>query len=213
MNWFVRICMSSIGKKFLMALTGLVFCSFVAMHLGGNLSIFLGKSYFTSYAEHLHNLGILINFAEWALLGCAIIHIIMGTVLFVENVRARPVRYVLKKNAGGRTWTSALMPYTGLYLLLFILVHLFTFHFIEHSPQTTFKILADKFSSEGYVVFYIFSVIVVAFHVKHGLWSAFQTLGANHPKYMSIIKVLSLLFAVSIGLGFGSIPLFMLAVT
>ena len=213
MNRLIRTCLSSIGKKFFMALTGLVFCSFVAMHLGGNLSIYGGKSYFTSYAEHLHTLGVLITFSEWALLGCAVIHIILGATLFLENVRARPVRYVVKKNAGGRTWASALMPYTGLYLVIFILIHLFTFHFVEHSPQTTFALVADTFSSAGYVLFYLFSMAVAAFHVKHGLWSAFQTLGGNHPTYTPLIEVMSLVFGIAVGVGFGSIPIFILAVT
>ena len=72
------------------------------------------------------------------------------------------------------------MPYTGLYLLIFVIIHLFTFHFVDKTHQTIYHIVAGVFNRPVYAAFYIFSMIVVAFHVKHGFWSAFQSLGANH---------------------------------
>jgi succinate dehydrogenase / fumarate reductase cytochrome b subunit len=94
---------------------------------------------------------------------------------------------------------------------VFVLIHLFTFHFVEHTPQTTFQLVANVFSKPGYVIFYVFSMIVVGFHVKHGLWSAFQTIGANHPKYMPFIKGASLIFSLAVGVGFGSIPVYIVS--
>jgi len=211
MNWLLWTLTSSIGKKLLMALTGLLFCLFVLAHLLGNLSVYGGKDYFTAYAEHLHGFGILVNVAEMGLLISAVLHISLGAILFFENLRSRPTRYVMKKTAGGRTLSSTIMPYTGLYVLVFVLIHLFTFHFVEHTPQTTFQLVADVFSKPGYVVFYVFSMIVLGFHVKHGLRSAFQTIGANHPRYMPLIKLASLIFSLAVGVGFGSIPVYIVS--
>jgi succinate dehydrogenase / fumarate reductase cytochrome b subunit len=213
MNGFIKTLFSSIAKKQMMALTGLSFCGFLAIHLFGNLTIYRGERSFNSYSDHLHSLGVLINVAEIGLLFLALIHILLAALLYVENWRARPVRYVMKKNAGGRTLSSTLMPYTGLYLLVFVIIHLLTFHFVDHGDQGVFKIVAHVFSSPGYVVFYAFSMIVAAFHVKHGFWSAFQTLGGNHPKYMPLIRAVSLIFSLCVAAGFGFIPIFMMART
>jgi succinate dehydrogenase / fumarate reductase cytochrome b subunit len=210
---FIKTLFLSIAKKQMMALTGLGFCAFLAIHLFGNLTIYGGKSRFNAYSDHLHSLGVLINVAEIGLLLMAIIHIVLAALLYVENWRARPIRYVMKKNAGGRTLSSTLMPYTGLYILVFVIIHLLNFHFIERSDQGIFQNVAYLFSRPGYVVFYIISMIVAAFHVKHGFWSAFQTLGANHPKYMPLIRVISLVFSLCVAAGFGFIPIFMMAST
>jgi succinate dehydrogenase / fumarate reductase cytochrome b subunit len=211
MNWFLGTMTLSIFKKLLMAFTGLVFCSFLCVHLMGNLVIYSSPEAFNAYSERLHSLGALISLAELGLLVCAAVHVSLGALLFYENVRARPVRYVMKKNAGGRTLSSSIMPYTGLYLLIFVIIHLFTFHFVDRTGQTLYQIVAGVFSKPGYVVFYVFSVAVAAFHVKHGLWSAFQSLGANHPKYMALIRGASLVFSLIVVAGFGSIPLFVLS--
>jgi len=211
MNGFIRTLFSSIARKQLMALTGLSFCVFLAMHLFGNLSIYRGAASFNSYSEHLHSFGILINVAEIGLLVLAVIHILLAAFLYFENWRARPVRYVMKKNAGGRTLSSTLMPYTGLYLLVFVIIHLLTFHFVERGEQGIFQIVVNVFSRPGYVIFYAFSMIVAALHVKHGFWSAFQTLGLNHPKYMPLIKAVSLIFSLLVVAGFGFIPIFVMS--
>ena len=213
MNGLIKTLFSSIARKQMMALTGLSFCAFLAIHLLGNLTIYGGKGSFNAYSDHLHSLGILINVAEIGLLLLASVHILLAAFLYVENWQARPVRYVMKKNAGGRTLSSTLMPYTGLYILVFVIIHLLNFHFVERTDQGIFQIVAHVFSNAGYVVFYIVSMIVAALHVKHGLWSAFQTLGANHPKYFPLIKVVSLIFSLCVGAGFGFIPIFMMAST
>ncbi|RLB25925.1 MAG: succinate dehydrogenase [Deltaproteobacteria bacterium] len=211
MNWFFKTFTASIGKKLVMAATGLIFCLFLFTHLIGNLMVYRGGDKLVAYSEHLHSLGLLINIAEWGLIIFALFHIYFATLLFFENWRARPVGYVVNKRAGGRTWSSDTMPYTGLYLLAFVIIHLINFHFADRSHQTIYQIVAQTFSHPGYVIFYVFSMIVAAFHVRHGLWSAFQTLGLNHPKYMPFIRKGSVVFGVIIGVGFGSIPIFLLA--
>ena len=213
MSWFIRTVASSIGKKVVMAITGLIFCSFLAFHLIGNLMIYRGKDAFNGYSERLHSLGLMVNAIEVGLLVCALIHIFFAILLYFENLMARPVGYVMKKGAGGQTISSRLMPYTGLYLLLFVVIHLFTFHFVDRTHQGIYQIVAGVFSKPGYVVFYVFSMVVAFLHIRHGFWSAFQTVGANHTKYMPLIKGAGLVFSLILGIVFASIPIFILSST
>jgi succinate dehydrogenase / fumarate reductase cytochrome b subunit len=208
MNWFINMLGSSIGKKLMMAITGLSFCGFLAAHLAGNLFIYGGKDAFNSYAMHLHAMGPLVNAAELFLLTFAMIHVLTGATLFYENLKARPNRYSVNKSAGGRSIGSATMPYTGIFLLLFVIFHLFNFHFVDKTHTTIFDIVSKAFSNPFYVVFYILAMIIAGLHVSHGFWSAFQTLGANHPKYMPIIMTISLVFSLVVGIGFGFLPVY-----
>jgi succinate dehydrogenase / fumarate reductase cytochrome b subunit len=208
MNWFTNTIWTSVGKKLMMAVTGLFFCVFLALHLAGNLTIYVGKDAFNSYAEHLHSLGPLLTLAEWGLLIFAIIHISAGLLLFYQNFTARPARYAVNKRAGGRTLGSATMPYTGVILLLFVIIHLFNFHFVDKTNTTIFQIVSNAFAQPIYVLIYTFAMITAAVHVSHGFWSAFQTLGANHPKYTPLLRGLSLVFCLIVGIGFGFIPVY-----
>ncbi|HSM74512.1 MAG TPA: succinate dehydrogenase cytochrome b subunit [Desulfobacterales bacterium] len=208
MNWLINTLGSSIGKKLLMALTGLGFISFLAGHLAGNLTIYGGKDAFNNYAAHLHALGPIVTVAELGLLLFAVIHIVTGAVLFYENLKARPERYKVNKCGGGRTIGSATMPYTGFLVLLFVIFHLLNFHFVDKTDTTIFQIVSDAFKSPVYVLIYILAMVIVALHVSHGFWSAFQSLGANHPKYMPAIMTASIAIAVIFGIGFGFLPVY-----
>ena len=210
MNWLIQTLWSSIGKKLLMALTGLAFCGFLAGHLAGNLTIYGGKDAFNSYAEHLHALGPALTLAEWGLLFFAVVHVCTGLTLFYQNFIARTSRYVVNKRAGGRTIGSMTMPYTGILLLAFIIFHLINFHFVDKTNTTIYQIVAQAFESPLYVIIYVLAMIVAALHVSHGLWSAFQTIGANHIKYMPFIMAFSVIFSLAVGFGFGIIPVYLL---
>jgi succinate dehydrogenase / fumarate reductase cytochrome b subunit len=214
MIWVVRILKTSIGKKQLMAVTGLLFLVFLATHLLGNLSIYGGKAAFNGYAEHLHALGKLLVVAEVGLVVALIIHVSLAIILFFENRKARPIKYAVDKSGGGgRTLSSRTMPYTGLLILGFVGFHLATFshHIVDQTHRTIFQIAAQVFANQGYLAIYLAAMLVVGLHVRHGLWSAFQTVGANHPKYMPLIEKLSVVFAVIVGVGFASLPLAILA--
>jgi succinate dehydrogenase / fumarate reductase cytochrome b subunit len=192
----------------MMAMTGLGFCGFLVGHLAGNLTIYGGKDAFNSYAEHLHALGPLITVIEGCLLISALIHIIAGVTLFYENLKARPMRYAVSKSAGGRTIGSQTMPYTGILMLFFIIFHLLNFHFIDNTNTTIYFIVASTFKDPIHVTIYIVAMVIVAIHVSHGFWSAFQTIGVNHPKYMPLVKMVGFLFSMSVGFGFGLLPIF-----
>ncbi|MCF8069961.1 MAG: succinate dehydrogenase cytochrome b subunit [Desulfobacterales bacterium] len=208
MNWFTNTFGTSIGKKLMMSCTGLAFCGFLAVHLAGNLTLYGGADLFNAYAEHLHSLGPLLTVAEFGMLAFACIHILSALVLYLENLKARPTRYAVNKNAGGRTIGSSTMPYTGLILIGFITLHLINFHFVDKTDRTIFEIVSAALSNPGLALAYVAAMIVAAIHVSHGFWSAFQTLGANHPKYMPIIKKAGLIFSLLIAVGFGFIPVY-----
>lgn len=208
MNWIVKTFSSSIGKKLLMAITGLSFCGFLVSHLIGNLTIYGGKDMLNSYAEHLHSLGPVITIFEIVLLSLFIVHVIIGLTLFLENFGARPKRYAVNKSAGGRTIGSMTMPYTGILILVFIVIHLLNFHFIEKTATYTIAdIVSEYFTNPVYKGIYSVAMLVVAIHVSHGFWSAFQTVGADHPKYTPIIKKVGLFFSIIVAIGFGFLPI------
>ncbi len=212
MNWVTQTFSTSVGKKQLMAVTGFIFLLFLTTHLLGNLSLYGGPLSIVSYAEHLHALGKLLLVAEIGMAIALIVHVATAVFLFFENRAARPVRYEVDKG-GGRTISSQTMPYTGLLILAFLGVHLATFshHIVDQSRRNIFQIAAAVFSNPVYLAIYVIGVIIVAFHVRHGLWSAFQTVGANHPRYMPFIQKLSIVFAVIVAIGFGSLPFVVLA--
>jgi len=208
MNWFFRFIWTSIGKKLLMAVTGISFCGFLLLHLAGNLTVYRGKDALVTYSEKLHALGPLLTLAEFGLLFLGLVHVLIGAILFYENLTTRPQKYAVKKSAGGRTIGSATMPYTGVLILTFVIIHLLNFHFVDRTDRTIFQIVAATFSNPGYVIGYIAAMIVAAVHVSHGFWSAFQTFGASHPKYTPLLRGLGILFSLLVAIGFGALPIY-----
>jgi len=200
----------SIGKKVLMAISGLGFCAFLLVHLIGNLFIYGGQDLFHSYVDHLHALGPLIYISEAGLLVLLGIHLTMAITLYFQNLVSRPVTYVKKRNAGGRTLASGTMPYTGLFILIFVLIHLLTFKFADHSQRTVYEIVSSSLTQPAYLALYVFAMVVVGIHVNHGFWSAFQTMGIDHPKYMPAIKTFSVVYSLILGFGFGFIPIYIM---
>jgi succinate dehydrogenase / fumarate reductase cytochrome b subunit len=211
MKWLTTTLGSSIGKKLMMAATGLSFVGFLVAHMAGNLTIYGGADAFNGYAEHLHALGPLLGIAEFGLLGLFLVHVICGLILFWQNFNARPTRYAVNRNPGGKTLASASMPYTGILILLFIIFHLSNFSrfFVDQSSTTIFQIVSTAFQNPVYVGLYVLAMIAVALHVSHGFWSLFQTFGLNHPKYMPIINGGSLVLSIVLGLGFGFLPIYL----
>ena len=207
MNWFPAALGSSVGKKLMMALTGLAFIGFLAAHMAGNLTIYGGRAAFNGYAEKLQSLGPLLNIFRAGMITFALVHILTGLYLFLQNWKARSVSYAVYASAGGRTLSSRTMPYTGVLILAFVIFHLFHFTFVDKTATTIFDIVSAAFSRPGYVLLYAALMVIVALHVRHGFWSAFQSLGANHPKYMPAIRALSVAAGVVVALGFGLLPI------
>jgi len=205
MKWPVKILTSSIGRKLLMSVTGLVLCGFMFMHLAGNFLLFKGPEEYDHYAELLLS-NPLILFAEIGLLALFLIHICMGVWVRWEDWRNRSYGYVKKKWAGGRTIGSATMLYTAGIILAFLAYHILTFKYVDHS-QGVYYMVMTAFQDPVYVGIYMLSIFALVLHLSHGFQSAFQTLGVNHPKYTPFIKLAG--FCISaLMVGFASIALF-----
>jgi succinate dehydrogenase / fumarate reductase cytochrome b subunit len=196
---------SSVGKKSIMAASGLLLSFFLLTHMLGNSVSFLGRDAFNTYAERLHSLGVLVYIFEIGLLTLFLIHIITGIILYLENLQARPSRYSVNTSEGGRSWGSRTMPYTGAIILVFIIVHLMNFHFTDKSVPVA-DLVRKLLSSPSLAFFYIFSLVALALHLSHGFWSLFQSIGFNHEKYNPLLLKGALVFSILMGAVFILIP-------
>lgn len=197
---------SSVGQKILMAVSGAMLSLFLFVHLVGISTTFFGSEAFNSYTEKLHSLGVLVSFFEVGLLAVFLLHIFLGITLFLQNNQARPVCYQVEKSSGGRTLGSRTMPYTGVVILIFIVVHLVNFHFADHSIPIS-DIVKNVLSKPAYAFFHISAMAVLALHISHGFWSLFQSLGINHPKYNATLRNGTLGAAILLSAIFILIPL------
>lgn len=207
---------SSIGKKQIMALTGLGLIGFTATHLLGNLLIFMGPDAFNMYAHQLTS-NKLIYIAEAGLLGMFILHLILAGLTQLQNSNARPVKYYVKTRSGrGETFASKTMPYTGVIILVFIILHLINFKYGTHyeaivdgvTVRDLFKTVVEYFANPLYVVWYVFAMLTLGIHTGHGLQSAFQSWGLNHPKYTPAIQLISIAYGITVGIGFSALAIF-----
>ena len=213
MNWYLFIIGSSVGKKILMAVTGLGMIGFLAVHLLGNLMAFAGADAFNGYAAKLHSLQPYLTVFNIGLAVLGLVHIAVGVILFIENLKARPTRYKVYKNPGGRTIGSNTMPYTGVLILVFVISHLLKFTFVDKSLTPIYQQMAATFANPAWVLMYVVAMVVVAVHISHGYWSLFQTFGINHPRYMPLIMKLGLVVTFVFGIGFGILPIYLLLIT
>jgi len=205
MGWIGSLYRSSIGKKSIMAASGLLLSLFLLTHLLGNSVSFLGREAFNAYAAKLHSVGNLIYVFEIGLLTLFLIHILTGIILYLENLQARPARYSVNTSEGGRSLGSRTMPYTGVIILVFIIVHLMNFHFTDKSVPVA-DLVRELLSKPALGLFYIFSLLAVALHLSHGVWSLFQSIGFNHDKYNRLLLKGALAFSILIGAVFVLIP-------
>jgi len=220
---FVRsVAWSSIGKKFLMAFTGLGLFAFVAFHLLENLTLLSGnKTAFNEWAHFLIGMGPYLVVVELALVAIFIIHVISGISVWLDKRRARPTPYAKVTNAGGtskKSISSSTMIYTGAVLFAFILFHVKTFKYgpgvaegyvqmIDGQPvRDLYRLVIETFSQIGYVAWYVGALLLLGFHLRHGIWSAFQSLGTLNKRFSPILYALGIIFAILIALGFIVLP-------
>jgi succinate dehydrogenase / fumarate reductase cytochrome b subunit len=200
MGWINSLYRSSIGKKSIMAASGLLLSLFLLTHLLGNSVSFLGRDAFNAYAAKLHSVGNFIYVFEIGLLTLFLVHIFTGIILYLENLQARPSRYSVSTSEGGRSWGSRTMPYTGVIIIVFIIVHLLNFHFTDKSVPVA-DLVRELLSRPGLAAFYM-----VSLHLSHGAWSLFQTVGMNHDKYNGLLLKGALAFSILVGTVFILIP-------
>jgi succinate dehydrogenase / fumarate reductase, cytochrome b subunit len=222
MTWFTHFLSSSIGRKYLMAFSGLFLMLFLVVHLLGNLQLLHDDEgvAFNTYAYFMtHNpLIFFISITNYILI---LLHAFMGISLWLQNRAARGnTRYAVNYSRGSET-SSRNMAWYGIVIFIFILLHMWQFWFqmkIGAVPEVTVEAykfpiknlyvpVAEAFSNIGYVLFYVICMVVIGFHLWHGFWSSFQTLGINHKKYTSLIKALGYIYAIGVPLGFAYIPI------
>ncbi len=206
--WFIRFIQSSIGKKLIMACSGFLLILFLCSHAAGNATLFSSVALFQAYADMLHSHPLIVSMFSKGLLLVFIIHIVTGALLFLQNRRARSQGYKVQRRAVKNSQASATMIYSGLTILLFVLLHTYVVSFGNH--KTIGETIVNLFSSFFVSIFYIVSFIGLAIHLSHGFWSMLQTFGINHPRYNSFIQRLSYLMPIFFLLIFGSIPLLFL---
>jgi succinate dehydrogenase / fumarate reductase cytochrome b subunit len=219
MNWIIRTFTSTLGRKFVMSLTGLFLCSFLVIHLVGNFQLFKSDNglAFNDYSHFMtHNP--IIAILEWGLLIGFLIHILQSVVLTIQNRKARPVKYIANKPAKNSTWYSRNMGIMGAIILVFLVIHLRNFFFetrftdYKHVDSAGMKDyyyeVVEVFKNGWYVALYVVSMAILAFHLLHGFQSAFQSLGLKHPKYSPLINAVGLIFSIVVPLGFMAMPLY-----
>ncbi|HEX3662521.1 MAG TPA: succinate dehydrogenase cytochrome b subunit [Acidobacteriaceae bacterium] len=207
---------STNGKKAVMAVTGAILFLFIIGHLLGNLQVFDGRARLNAYGAFLHNLGELLWIARGGLLLAVGLHIWATVQLWSHNRKARPVDYKVKKSVAS-SYADRTMYWSGPIILAFVIFHLLEFTAGAIHPESQF-IDGDVYHNvvAGFQVWwvsawYIFSLILLGFHLRHGIWSMFQSLGLNHPRHTPVLKQAALWIAILITVGYISIPVSVLA--
>lgn len=220
---FNRIISSTVFQKVTMAVTGLLLIGFVITHLSGNISLYFPEgTVFNKYADFLASLGWLLYAAEIGLVAMFLLHIVTAIQITRLNKAARPIGYKSYQSKGGPSkanLSSRFMIVSGVLLLGFLILHIWQFKYgagisegyvveIEGKQvRDLHRLVVETFQNPVYVVIYVFSMIMLAFHLRHGFWSAFQSLGTRRPDLIGGLQKLAILLAIAISLGFMGIPI------
>lgn len=213
----VKVCGTCVGQKLLMALTGLALCGFLVAHLAGNLLLYAGEQQFNEYAEKLHSLGPVLWGAEVGLLALFFAHIGLALSTAAMSKRARRHSYeekatkqdnVVMSGGGAANW---MLP-TGLLIFVFLVLHIADMKFnvrgLEHGEENLFAHVKQVLSNPIAKVVYAIALLGLGVHLTHGVSSAFQTLGISHSRWNKLIRIVCVVFAWAIALGFISLLFF-----
>jgi succinate dehydrogenase / fumarate reductase cytochrome b subunit len=208
---------SSVGKKYLMGITGLVWAGFVFVHMAGNLLILVGADAFNSYG-HAIITGPLLYPAEAILILSLIVHVGLAIRLTIENRRARGAhRYAIKASGGKAvSLASQTMAVQGSLLLFFIVSHIATFKYGTYYETTVngvvmrdlHRLVVECFKQPGFLVFYVVALLILGFHLKHGVNSIFQSFGLREDKYAGLFKKIGLIYGIVVAGGFIIQPIY-----
>jgi len=197
---------SSVGTKVLIGITGFALFLYLVIHIAGNLLVFFGPAVFNQYAYMMEERNPLLPAIELLLLAVFLVHIYKTVRMFLSNQSARPVRYAQKKPAGRpsrKSLASSTMIVSGLWLLAFLIVHVKAFRFSPTYPwgdggRDLYRQEMENLSNPFVAGFYVLSMIVVGSHLWHGISSALQSLGLDHPRWTPRVLTAGKLFAVAI---------------
>jgi succinate dehydrogenase / fumarate reductase cytochrome b subunit len=201
-----RVFSSSVGTKLVIGLTGFLLFLYLIIHIVGNLLVFLGPDVFNRYAYVMEEQNVLLPAIELGLLAVVLIHLYKTIRMFLGNQQARPVSYEKKRYAGGasrKSLASSTMIFSGLWLLVFLVIHTKAFRFspVHELPgggRDLYRQEMENLSNPLVVAFYVLSMVVVGSHLWHGIASSVQSLGAAHPKWTPRILVAGKVVAVLI---------------
>jgi succinate dehydrogenase / fumarate reductase cytochrome b subunit len=213
----VALYRSSIGKKALMAVTGLVWVGYVVVHMYGNLKAFQGSEYFNEYAEGLRHIGApifgelhLLTIARIVLVAAIAVHIWAAYSLLIQARQARPTSYASRRVVQAN-YASITMRYGGTVILLFVIYHLAHLTWgVAHGDYIrgdAYHNLLLGFSSLPVVLIYMVALVALGLHLYHGTWSMFQTLGLNDGNWDMALRGLAWLLAIVVPVGFAAVPL------
>lgn len=213
MNRFIKFIDSSVGKKLVMSLTGLFVFLFLIEHLVGNLLLLINDNgeIYTDYAEFMASpLNIPVRIIEIGLFVFLIYHIINGVRLAVKNKSVRKISYHTTNPSANSSFFSRFMMWSGSIIFIFLVVHLRSFFFpyrFGTPDNSLYQGVVEAFSNPIYSLFYILAMIFLAFHLIHGVQSAFLTLGIKNEKYTPSIKKTGIILSILICAGFALIPI------
>lgn len=202
---------TAIGKKLVMAVSGVVWLGYVIGHLLGNLQVYAGPERINGYSEFLHHSPVIL-WGTRALLAVALVaHVVASLQLTQQNLAARPVAYAVKRDIA-TSYAALTMVYSGPILLLFLLYHLahLTFGATPHyvfDEHNVYNNVVYGFRIPWLSAIYVAAMAVLGAHLYHGVWSAFQTVGIDHPSVGAWRRAFAAIVAVSIIAGYASIPL------
>ncbi|WP_194774414.1 succinate dehydrogenase cytochrome b subunit [Pararhodonellum marinum] len=222
MSWVTKTLNSTLGRKLVMALTGLFLILFLTGHVSGNLLLFKGDGgrAFNEYAKFMTtNPAILIlSYLTYiSILG----HVVYSILLTSYNKKARPINYAVNRPETNSSWSSRNMGILGTIILVFLVVHLQGFWAKMHwgdIPYVTYdgqeykdlySVVVFAFRQEWLVALYVIAMGFLAFHLSHGFASAFQTLGLNHRKYSPAIEMIGKIYAIGVPIIFASMPVYL----
>jgi succinate dehydrogenase / fumarate reductase, cytochrome b subunit len=213
-----RLRNTSLQLKIVMAVTGAVSVLYLVLHMVGNLKIFLGQGELDTYAEFLRTVGepvlpysTLLWIIRVVLTVSIVLHIVSATILARRAAKARPVRYVATPKTPG-SYAARTMRWGGVIILLFIVYHILDLTTGTLNPNGVGgavydNVVSDFAPSRWYVtLFYTLAVVAVGFHLRHGIWSALQTLGRSNGSRQHVQKVVSTVVAVLLTVGFLAVP-------
>ncbi|HJY08423.1 MAG TPA: succinate dehydrogenase cytochrome b subunit [Bryobacteraceae bacterium] len=209
-NKAVRLWDSTNGKKAVMAVSGCVLFLFVLGHMLGNLQVFEGPEQFNKYAALLRTLPEGLWAVRIILLIMVVLHIVAAVQLALRKRAARPIGYAKRKPIGS-TYSSRTMYWSGPIILAFIIYHLLDLTAGNLNPNfiegDVYHNVIASFSNPLVSAWYIFAMVLLALHLRHGVWSMFQSVGLSHPRYTPTLRRAATAFAVVIFLGFISVPI------
>ncbi|MBL8989455.1 MAG: succinate dehydrogenase cytochrome b subunit [Gemmatimonadetes bacterium] len=210
-NWLVRFYGSTIGRKVVMALTGIILVGFITIHMAGNLLVHQGAEAMNAYAEFLKSKPPLLWGTRIVVLLAVLFHAHAAITLSRRAQGARPDRYAGLK-AQASTLSARLMRAGGVLLLVFLVFHILHFTTGTVLPSQfvdgeAYQNVVRSFSIAWVTIFYVVAMAALTLHLHHGVWSLFQTLGANHPHFNGARKKLAWLLAIVVPVGFVSVPI------